>query len=198
MYQPRVFTLDIQKQLRDTQTATVIEVTDAIELLTNRSIELIVKLGGIAEAHHLSGSILLMTLIRELDTMMDELLAQNDLDVQFIVKLFNQNAAYPSKTLLSNQKEFGIDVALAQLSKDVSNPDHLGQLSADGTASESATIELRKQFAFASRKIELVPDNKPHVVTEADVDMSIWLGLLAIAYLVVLDIEMPEFNCKPN
>ncbi|MEZ8733659.1 hypothetical protein [Vibrio sp. 10N.239.312.D08] len=192
MYQPAVFTQEIQRRLRDEQTATVIEVTDIIELLTNRTISLIKRLATISGQYGLSGTNLLMTLIRELDIILEDFISNNDADIDLFVKLLVQNAVYPARTIVKEQATFEIEEALKVLSLDSSNPDHLCKYEADGTAGDEATIELRNLFGLASYREELFPESKPDVVTPDDVDMALWLAMLGITYLVMLDLVMQD------
>lgn len=192
MYQPAVFTQEIQRRLRDEQMATVIEVSDILDLLTNRAISLIKRLAKILGQFGLSGSHLLMTLSRELDIILEDFISNNDADIDLFVRLLIQNAVYPARTIVKEQATFELEEALRVLSLDSSNPDHLQRYEDNGTAGDKATIELRNLFGLASYREELFPDSKPDVVTPDDVDMALWLAMLGITYLVMLDLVMQD------
>lgn len=198
MYQPQFFTNEVQQVLRDYQASTVIEVSNIVELLTDRAIGLISELGSLPKMYGLSGANLLMTLIRELDMILGDLLTQNDVDIHFFIKLLKQNAVYPARTILDNKTDLNVESALSKLAVEALNSDQLQKYALDGTANDDVSMVLRSIFAKASRKEELVTDTKPHVVSNADVDMGIWLALLAITYLITLDLVLDGGNYVTN
>lgn len=198
MYQPQFFTNAVQQELRDYQVSSVIEVSNIVEFLTNRAVGLISELGSLPSMYGLSGANLLMTLIRELDMILGDLLTQNDVDIHFFIKLLKQNAVYPARTILDNRTDLNVESALSKLAVEALDADQAQKYALDGTANDDVSMVLRSVFAKASRKEELVPDTKPHVVSNADVDMGTWLAMLAITYLITLDLVMDGGNYVTN
>ncbi len=190
MYQPKYFIDSIQQELRDAQRTPVLETSNVVDFLTDRAIGLIKNLAAIPNSEGLSGSNLLVTLIRELDIIISDLLTQNDVDIDFFKKLMKQNAVCPARLILEERNDVELVTALSKLSRDSFEPDVQKKYESEGTANEEVSLLLRRAFAQASRNEELEPFTKSHVVSERDVNMATWFALLVVVYLVVLDLVM--------